>query len=164
MTKTYIGLCLTLLICNSAFSVDPQAELIKILLQSEEAQFARKKELIADGEEQNKIRKIVLGAGTLITAVSSLVPKYSITELWDSQESELVRSLDPHWKIILTHALGFAIMGIGAYLPYTDTKNMQIDIDHAEEKIKQFKTELAQLQTKTPSSPETNATSEELGS
>ncbi len=155
MKKTYIGLYLTLLICNSAFSVDPQAELIRILLQSEEAQLAHKKELIADGEEQNKIRNIVLGAGTFIAAGSSLFPKHVLkSKAPPSGFSPRIPYLSSCWKTNLIHALGLAIIGIGAYLPYTDTKNIQIDIDHGEEKIKQFKTELAQLQTKTPSSPE----------
>ena len=176
MKKIYIGLCLTLLICNSSFSVDPRSDfvksdadkaqqLIRALLQSGEDNLAHKGELIIAGEKQNKIRRIALTTGPLIAAGCSLFLQYSAkkSNRWDSQENAYVSCLELKpslWKkIILIYTFSLVIIGIGAYLPYTDTKSMQTDID--QENIERLPA-LAALQTKNASSPETNATSEEV--
>jgi len=129
-------------------------------LQSKETKLADQKELITAGENQNALRTICLLFGIFIVgnACYSINRAVEAKTIWPYSLLDVTSIIESFTFNFLVHGVGLLTMGIGALLPYRDTENMQANINHTKEKIKQFKAMLAALQTESSNTPETNVT------
>ncbi len=110
-----------------------QAELIKILLQSEEPQLARKEKLLAAGKRWNKLRTTLLYTSGGLVALAIICENRAIPVLQ-----------------------ALVLMGLRACITHTDTEKLQSDIDDgSKHTVESLKAMLATLQTKTSISPKT---------
>ncbi len=171
MKTTYIGLCLTLLIYNFAYSIasqnNPEEQLHIILNLNKQAgqtteypaalpqQRQAGEEGIAQNSSNDGLKRTlftVVALGAIVSFLVSVGPTATAIKN------------DGVCHATLTTYIPSLLVYIGTIGACCVALNNLDRIDHEQKKIEQLKAMLAALQTKTPSSPETNATPEEVGS
>ncbi len=171
MKKKYIGLCLTLLVCNFAFSMESHnnqrkmnKEVIAQLIDRNEAHLAHKEKLTANADARERWSKPIVILGIFISLGGAyFMPKPTdeekrTIEEYENKISEFQQNYSKKFSIVIAGAL-ISLAGalIGASVPDDDR---QVDMDYAKANIEQLKAVLTALQTKSPSPPEAPAEGE----